>query len=144
MSEIHFRQGALTEREQAVVAAGFERGAAQSGAPPYAKRQLSWLIHADDGQLAGVLTADILWDWLYVDELWVDESLRGQGRGGKLMREAEAYAAAEGLAGIWLWTQSWQAAPFYEGLGYEEFARFPDFPRGHFRLGFRKILGGAT
>ncbi|MCG8333861.1 MAG: histone acetyltransferase, partial [Proteobacteria bacterium] len=38
------------------------------------------------------------------------------------------------------WTQSWQAAEFYEQLGYVEFARFDDFPKGHQRIGFRKLM----
>lgn len=141
VSDISFRKGPLTEREQEVVAAGFARGSKVSNAPQYAKTPMSWLLREDD-DIAGVLTADILWDWMYIDELWVAEALRGQGLGERLMREAEGYAAAEGLTGIWLWTQSWQAAPFYERLGYEEFARFPNFPKGHSRIGFRKLFGG--
>ena len=140
MSEPTFNEGALTDEDQRVVSAGFERDSESSSAPQFAKRSVNWSIRGVGGSLVAVLTADILWDWLYVDELWTDESVRGQGYGKQLMKAAEAQAVAENLSGIWLWTQSWQAAPFYERLGYEEFARFPDFPRGHSRLGFRKSL----
>ena len=50
------------------------------------------------------------------------------------------------FCGVWngcqwrLWTQSWQAGGFYQQLGYSEFTRFDDFPKGHSRIGFRKIL----
>ncbi|NND69703.1 MAG: GNAT family N-acetyltransferase [Halioglobus sp.] len=140
MNDVTFRKGPLTEREQKVVAAGFTRDSERSRAPPYARATFSWLLHSGGDVVCGVLTADILWDWMYIDELWIEEALRGQGLGKKLMRKAEEHAVAEGLAGIWLWTQSWQAAPFYERLGYEEFARFPDFPRGHARVGLRKEM----
>ena len=144
MSEILFKVGALTEAEQRVVTAGFERDSDARAAPQYAKQAIHWSVRDDGDALIAVLTADISWDWLYVDELWTDESVRGRGYGGQLMSVAEDYAAAQGLTGIWLWTQSWQAAPFYERLGYEEFARFPDFPRGHFRVGFRKFVRSSS
>jgi GNAT superfamily N-acetyltransferase len=110
------------------------------GAPPFNKEQLHWCAYDIDCALVGIATADLLWDWLYIDELWVDESKRGQGLGRLLMETAEAYAHQRDLTGVWLWTQSWQAEAFYAALGYAEFARFPDFPRGYQRIGFRKLL----
>jgi GNAT superfamily N-acetyltransferase len=98
------------------------------------------MAYGSDGELVGGLTADMLWDWLYIDELWVDDGLRGQGLGRELMAQAEEFARLNRLSGLWLWTQSWQAAGFYQSLAYAEFARFPDFPRGHFRIGFRKCI----
>jgi hypothetical protein len=56
------------------------------------------------------------------------------------MALAEEFAAAEKLQGIWLWTQSWQAEGFYRKLDYVEFTRFENFPRGHYRIGFRKTM----
>ncbi len=87
-----------------------------------------------------VLTADILWDWMYIDELWVSPASRGEGFGRKLMKHAEDFAGSQALRGIWLWTQGWQAEGFYRALGYEEFTRFDGFPKGHSRIGFRKYL----
>jgi ribosomal protein S18 acetylase RimI-like enzyme len=142
MITIELRAGDLRGDEQAVVTAGFTRHSDQLAAPPFEKQRLSWLAH--EGQaLVGVLTADLLWDWLYIDELWVDESQRGKGLGKTLMQQAEDYASSKQIIGLWLWTQSWQAADFYSRLGYQEFTRFEDFPRGHSRLGFRKYLHTA-
>ena len=56
------------------------------------------------------------------------------------MQCVEEFAADESLQGVWLWTQSWQAESFYTKLGYEEFTRFENFPKGHTRIGFRKRL----
>ncbi|MCU0566932.1 MAG: GNAT family N-acetyltransferase [Oculatellaceae cyanobacterium Prado106] len=143
MVDIQFQAGRLTPEEQAVVDAGFDRHCHARSAPAFDKVSFTWSIR--DGQaLIGVLTADLLWDWLYVDELWVDERYRGQGWGKTLMERAEDYAVSQQLVGLWLWTQSWQAADFYQRLGYQEFARFEDFPRGHSRIGFRKhFIGGV-
>ena len=137
MPEIRFEHGELTEAEQATVAEGFREHTDQQHAPQYAKQRVKWLAFSDDA-LRGILTADVLWDWIYVDELWVSAESRGEGLGRKLMESIEKYAAAEGLSGVWLWTQSWQAEGFYQRMGYEEFTRFEDFPKGHARIGFRK------
>ena len=131
----------MTDSEQAVVRDGFRAHSEDLNAPDYQKEKLKWLGNDDTGDLRAVATADILWDWLYVDELWVCPSLRGAGAGRELMQEVERYAIERQLSGIWLWTQSWQAEGFYRQLGYEEFTRFDDFPKGHSRIGFRKRLG---
>jgi len=55
---------------------------------------LFWKIH-EDGELIAALTAEILWDWMYVDELWVNENFRSQGLGNRLMQEAETYAITQ-------------------------------------------------
>lgn len=119
---------------------GFNSHSEAVDAPAYAKRRLSWLIESDDATPIAVLTADWLWDWLYIDELWVDAAFRGQRFGEQLMAHAETFAAEQDLQGLWLWTQSWQAEGFYQKLGYSEFTRFENFPRGHTRIGFRKFV----
>ncbi len=81
---------------------------------------------------------------MYIDELWVSSELRGDGLGTRLMRLAEKFAAKHSLQGIWLWTQSWQAEQFYSQLGYVEFTRFDNFPKGHSRIGYRKILSQTS
>lgn len=141
MIDIIFKSGDLSSHEQEVITSGFNRHTRDQTAPPFKKDRLNWLALEEGGGIVGALTGDLLWDWLYIDELWVDESRRGTGLGRKLMSQADEYASQAKLTGIWLWTQSWQAAEFYTQLGYEEFARFPDFPKGHARIGFRKYSG---
>ena len=140
MVEIKFKSGEITASEQDVISAGFARHTKEQTAPPYDKQRINWLVYNEPEILVGALTADLVWDWIYIDELWVDESCRGTGLGKKLMQQVEDYATKEQLSGLWLWTQSWQAAEFYESLGYEEFTRFEDFPKGHFRVGLSKRL----
>ncbi len=137
---IEAQHEALTASEQALVSEGFRAQAEERKAPEYIKERVKWLGLDERNEIKGILTADILWDWLYVDELWVSTELRGAGFGRLLMLRAEQYAGSRNASGIWLWTQSWQAEGFYRHLGYREFARFEDFPRGHSRIGFRKRL----
>ena len=138
---IEFRAGELTPAERSAVKTGFSEHSDALGAPDYQKSRVNWLAHDGSGDLGAVLTVEILWDWAYVDELWVRPDLRGAGLGRRLMEHVEAYAKSDGLQGIWLWTQSWQADGFYRRLGFAEFSRFDDFPKGYARIGFRKVFG---
>ena len=140
MVDIRFGRGELTTSEQAVVTEGFRAHSVGHEAPDYVKERVKWLAVDERDALRAALTAEIVWDWIYIDELWVSPELRGAGLGRRLMFLAEELATNKRLQGIWLWTQSWQAEGFYRQLGYSEFTRFDDFPRGHSRIGFRKIL----
>ncbi|MGC9460940.1 GNAT family N-acetyltransferase [Vibrio genomosp. F10] len=140
MPKIDFTNGDLDTLIQAELTAGFESHSQAQMAPLYSKERLNWTAQDEHGTLIAALTADLLWDWLYIDELWVDESCRGTGLGKQLMNKAEEFAKAQDLSGLWLWTQSWQAPVFYERLGFEEFTRFENFPTGHSRIGLRKYV----
>ncbi len=140
MNQIVLKKGELRPEEQQKIANGFEAHSKQQFAPKYRKERLNWVVYSQGGVLVGVVTADILWDWMYLDELWVDSAIRNRGLGKKLIFQAEQYARENSMKGLWLWTQSWQAPAFYTRLGFEEFTRFPDFPAGYERIGFRKLL----
>lgn len=93
-------------------------------------RQLAVLLKDDAGETVGGLWGISIIGWLYIDMLYVPDSLRGQNLGTKLMEAAEAHAREAGLAGIWLDTFSFQARPFYEKLGYGVFGTIENFPVG--------------
>jgi GNAT superfamily N-acetyltransferase len=68
---------------------------------------------------------------IHIDALWVDEQHRGSGYGSKLMTAIERYAAAHAHPLVYLETTSFQALPFYEGLGYRIFGELPRISEGH-------------
>jgi ribosomal protein S18 acetylase RimI-like enzyme len=92
------------------------------------------------GQMLGGAYGDTHYGWLYLSLLWVDESCRGQGWGRRLLEHFEAEAVARGCHGAWVSTYGFQAPRFYERLGYQEFGRLPDFPRGSARVFYWKPL----
>lgn len=140
MSKIEFATGALDAQTHLELTTGLEAHSQNLAAPTYDKQHFNWTVKNEQGKLVAALTADLLWDWLYISELWVDESCRGTGMGSQLMQQAEQHAIAHNLSGLWLWTQSWQAPVFYKRLGFEEFTTFDNFPAGHSRIGLRKTL----
>ena len=92
------------------------------------------------GASIGGLTARIGYSRMFVELLYVPDSLRRQGLGEKLMREAEKVAYEQGCSGIWLDTFSFQAPGFYAKLGYTVFGELADYPPGHSRLFLHKHL----
>ena len=102
------------------------------------------LDDAQTGQLIGGLWGRTVYDWLFVEFLFVPELLRGRGFGSTLLRTAEETAVARGCIGACLDTFDFNAPDFYRKLGYEEFAAL-DSPRlGFSRHFFRKLFSGPT
>lgn len=80
------------------------------------------------------------WNWLLIEVLWVEESLRRQGFGSKLMQIAEQEAKRRGCNEAILDTFSFQAKGFYERLGYEVFAHVDDYPSGYSFYQLKKMI----
>ncbi|MDX7786540.1 GNAT family N-acetyltransferase [Aeromonas caviae] len=86
----------------------------------------------------GGIIADIKWGWLHVDWLWIDERIRRDGWGGRLLGAMEQYAQSKGITNYHLETTSFQALPFYQKQGYEVFGQLPDMPPGHISYFLKK------
>jgi GNAT superfamily N-acetyltransferase len=98
------------------------------------------LDDAQTGQLIGGLWGRTVYDWLFVQFLFVPENLRGRGLGTTLLRKAEEAATARGCIGVCLDTFDFNAPGFYSKLGYEEFAALDSPRRGFKRHFFRKTI----
>ena len=98
------------------------------------------LRHPDSGEIVGGLWGIVVADWLFVELLFVPEDCRTKGLGSSLMKQAEAIAARRGCVGIRLDTYTFQAPGFYAKLGYQEFGRLDNHPRGHQRVYYFKTL----
>lgn len=103
-------------------------------------RPLALVLSDDRGQTIGGLWGRTAFGWLFVELLFVPESLRGSGLGRELMRRAEAEAIARGCHAAWLDTFQFQARGFYERLGYTCFGELNDYPPGFARYFLRKVL----
>ena len=101
---------------------------------------LEILLRDEDGKVRGGLLGDTYWGWLSISILWVDESLRGQGYGRRLLRTAEQEAIRRGCHSAHLDTMSFQARPFYEKEGYRVFGILEDVPIGNQRIFLYKHL----
>jgi GNAT superfamily N-acetyltransferase len=105
---------------------------------PARPRLLVIPIHDDNGSIAGGLWGYTLFEWLHVQMLFVPEPLRGLGVGAALMASAESEARDRGCRGTCVDTFSFQAAPFYQRIGFTQYGKLRDCPPGHDRMYFCK------
>lgn len=105
---------------------------------PGASVTLAVAAREADGTIVGGATGRVWHERLFVDLLWVEEAHRGQGLGSRVLREIEAEARRRGATKAFLDTFTFQAAPFYEKLGYREVARIPRFFGDHDRIYLEK------
>jgi GNAT superfamily N-acetyltransferase len=103
-------------------------------------RELTIFLRDADGKVVGGLLGQTYWKWLHIDILWLDEAMRGQGYGDKMLAMAEAEGRQRGCFGIQLDTMSFQALPFYLKRGYSVFGQLDDFPPGHKKYFLKKLL----
>ncbi len=101
---------------------------------------LNIFLRRGDGTVYGGLLGNTYWGWLHIRVLWIDDTLRGQGYGCRLVRMAEEEAFRRGCHHAHLDTMSFQAQPFYERLGYSEFGCLDNLPIGHKRIFLQKSL----
>lgn len=93
----------------------------------------------NDTLLAGI-SGYTAWGWLYVQWLWVDEALRGQGMAGRMLEAAEEEARTRGCHSAWIDTFNPVAEKAYTRQGYAVFGELPDFPVGRSRKFLQKRL----
>ena len=83
------------------------------------RRQVDVLVD-DGGTIRGVLRWNLFWQSLpFLDLIYLDDALRGQGWGTKMMARWEENMASQGYDHVLLSTQSDETSKFfYEKLGY--------------------------
>jgi GNAT superfamily N-acetyltransferase len=97
-------------------------------------------IRDDAGTVRGGVIGRLAADSVYIEVVYTDDGVRGTGLGGQAMRMVEDEAKRLGASEAWLYTMSFQAKPFYEKLGYQEFAELKWKNGEHRRYFMRKDL----
>ena len=101
-------------------------------------------IVEDEGKVSGGATGYASFDWVFLELLFVPETLRGKGIGGQLLERVEAFGREHKMTGVWLDTFSFQARPFYERHGYTVFGTIDNHPIGGQRFFLQKRLDTPT
>ena len=84
----------------------------------------AFFVRDDQNKIIGGCNGSTLHGGLYIDQLWVDESIRHQHYGTQLMQAAEQFGKEKGCTFATVNTMSWEAPEFYKKLGFEvEFVR---------------------
>jgi len=116
----------------------------ESRVGPAELQRVAVYLRDSQNEIRGGLVGFLVWQWLSVEWLWVDETLRGQGHGSALLAQAETLARDAGCVGARLDTYEFQAKPFYEKLGYTVFGVLEGFPANTRTYYLQKDLNART
>lgn len=111
-----------------------------SKAGPVNLQRIGLYLRDTEKVICGGLVGFLAWQWLSVDLLWVDESLRGQGYGAAILERAERVARDAGCVAVKLDTYEFQARPFYEKRGYVVFGVLEGYPANTRTYYMQKVL----
>lgn len=141
MDELQLIQqdGELNKKDKEVLSKGMLAHHASQGHERKVEYS-SILLRNKEGKLVGCVTISFLWNGMEILTLWVDDSIRGQGWGTKLMQAAEDEGVKRGADFAYTNTFSWQAPEFYQKLGYTLYGKLENFPEGDTLSYFRKDL----
>jgi GNAT superfamily N-acetyltransferase len=103
--------------------------------------QFSVYLKDENGTIHGGAVVWVHKESIYVDILWIDESLRHQGYGTKLMQAAEEEGKTRGCKYSTVDTYSFQAKDFYLKNGYQIIGEVKNYLFQYNKIFFRKDLG---
>ncbi len=131
------------EEEVCVVDAGLGEFN-QRAAPLHEVRSISCFARDNDGRVIGGAVGRWWGQECELQQLWVEERLRGQGIGAALLKEFEAHAVRQGCSSFYLETFSFQAPQLYERMGYNAECIRRGFPHGIVKYHMVKHVGGEA
>ncbi|HEH9413935.1 GNAT family N-acetyltransferase [Aeromonas salmonicida] len=105
---------------------------------PLTRERIASFIKDEEGLVLGGILGEIKWGWLHIEGLWVEDAIRRDGWGARLLATMEQYASDKGITHFHLETTSFQALPFYQKQGYTVFGELPDMPPGHITYFLKK------
>lgn len=130
------------EHLRLLVAAVLKFNQEQTGNEP--RRSVAYMLRDAQGEIVGGVHGSLWGRCMHIDALWVSDDYRRRGHGAKLMTAIEEYAARQGHPLVFLETATFQALPFYQGLGYRIIGELPEITAGHSLFFLSKDLIAAV
>ena len=96
----------------------------------------------EQGDVIGGIKANVFWNGLEIEILWVASNHRRKGIASRLVQEAETFALENGAVVAYLKTV--MAKEFYESVGYSVFGVLEDRPIGTLLYHMKKSLMART
>lgn len=88
------------------------------------------IVSDEEGRWLGGIHADVYWNWVEINYLWIRDDFRGKGLGSQLLERAEKLAKKLGARKALLTTCEFQARSFYEIHDYQVAGEIKDYPPG--------------
>ena len=125
---------------EVVIGGGLERFNAQQAGYSDARPLAVLVSNPDTREVIGGLLGRTSLGLLFIDLVFLPDTVRGQGVGSRIMQVAEEEARRRGCCASVLYTISFQAPAFYERLGYRRFGTIDCLPPGTSRVFMSKSL----
>lgn len=103
-------------------------------------KPFSIFLKNDSGKVFGGIQAFRDTESVYIDAMWVEESLQKQGYGTKLLGAVEQEAIKNGCIFSLVDTWDFQAEEFYLKNGYERIGEIKNYWHGHSKIFLRKNI----
>lgn len=103
-------------------------------------KSFSIFLKDETGKIFGGIEASFDKESVYINLLWVEDTLRNKGYGKQLIEAAEEEGRQNGC--IYSMTDTWdfQAEEFYLKCGYERIGEIKNFWFDHSKIFLRKVL----
>lgn len=86
----------------------------------YNYKKFNFTLKSNAEKVIAGLQAYTVYAEVYIDDLWVKESFRGQGYSRKLLSLLESHFEGKGFNNMNLVTSAFQAPDFYKKCGFQE------------------------
>jgi len=106
----------------------------------YESKSLAIFMKDNNDVIQGGVLAWLDASSIYIEILWINEQLRHQGYGSKLLHAAEDEGKKNNCQFSTLDTFGFQAEDFYVKNGYEKLGEVKNYIRQYSRIFFRKTL----
>jgi GNAT superfamily N-acetyltransferase len=103
-------------------------------------RQSFTVLCDQAGKVRGGLISYTHGEWLGVEFVWVEEAIRRQGHGSRLLHAAEREAVSRGCRRAYLDTAASPAEEFFRNQGYNACGELTDYLPGRSRYWFQKVF----
>jgi len=128
MKQEFFLDWSPDARDHAALLQRLVGGNLTRGGPSGHRNMAVMLRDPDTGDVVSGVWGVILYGWLNVEMIYVDEPDRRQGLGSRLLASVEDAARKQGCIGSWLIAYGFQPAGFYEKNGYRQFGELDALP----------------
>ena len=131
----------ITKSELQAIYDDFKKIEIQDGLPLEESKRYNVVVEEHD-TVIGFASGLTEYRWFHLTDLWIHESCRRQGIGGKILRMLEEKVRAIGMEHVYTWTTGLINPLFYEKQGYERFTTFENYcgVEGYHKIGYRKDL----
>ncbi len=108
--------------------------------PSHTDNEFGVVLRDKNGNVKAGTTANVVWNFLQIDVLWMPEELRGQCFGHQLLEQIEEMGRSRGCISAKHDVLEFEEIEFYKRHSYEFEFQSDEFPQDHIQCLQKKVL----